>query len=149
MAEAASFAPDLVVSDISMYRMNGIEAATRISAQFPECRVLFLSGRRDLMEFADSIPEHLAYSFARKPMPVEDLLDCVATLLSAVEDLKPPSFDGLERNTPFGNAWLMALGASSAGASMGRSLPAVSEAQKARTLKLEFPVFEKRPYSIH
>jgi len=149
VAEAASFAPDLVVSDIFMFRMNGIEAATQISAMFPECRVLFLSACAGLMEFAGSIPEHLAYSFARKPKPVKDLLDCVATLLSAVEDPKPLSFDGHETGTPFGNAWIMALGKSSAAASMARALPAVSEAPETRTLKLEFPVYDKSAYSVH
>ena len=148
VVEAASFAPDLVISDIFMFP-NGIEAATHICTMFPECQVLFVSACAGLMEFAGSISEHLAYSFARKPMPVGDLLDRVATLLSAFEDPKKPLFDGLETGRPFGNAWLMALGKSSSAASMARSLPAISETREARGLKLEFLVNEKSPYSIH
>lgn len=89
IAEAIGFEPDLLISEIPMCRSNGIEAAVQITAMFPDCRVLFHSKPTTLSEVAPLIPEALVYSFARKPLPVQDLIDCVATLLSAVESLDP------------------------------------------------------------
>jgi len=115
VAEAASFEPDLLISDISMCGMNGIEAATRITAMFPECRVLFQSGCSMPAEFAPSLPGGLAFSFVRKPMPIQDLLDCVATLLSATETIEPRfrSSDEVEASLSALNDWRWAFNRSS------------------------------------
>ena len=40
-----SFQPDLVVSDVVMPRMNGIQAAIRIRQRFPACKILLFSGQ--------------------------------------------------------------------------------------------------------
>ena len=39
--------PDLVLMDVSMPRMNGIEATSKIKAQFPETSVLILTAHAD------------------------------------------------------------------------------------------------------
>ena len=39
--------PDLVLMDASMPRMNGIEATSKIKAQFPETNVLILTAHAD------------------------------------------------------------------------------------------------------
>lgn len=39
--------PDLVLMDASMPRMNGIEATSKIMAQFPETNVLILTAHAD------------------------------------------------------------------------------------------------------
>ena len=44
---AAQFRPDVIVMDLVMPVMNGIEAAQRILAEFPATRVLILSSNRD------------------------------------------------------------------------------------------------------
>ena len=38
------FAPELLLCDISMPGMGGLEVALRVTEQFPECRVLLLTG---------------------------------------------------------------------------------------------------------
>jgi len=40
--KAAEFLPDLFLSDISMGRMNGVEAAARITAKLPSARSCFI-----------------------------------------------------------------------------------------------------------
>jgi len=51
VAAVASIQPDVIVLDISMPVLNGLEAARRISKQFPHIRLVFLTMHedRDLM----------------------------------------------------------------------------------------------------
>ena len=44
---AKQLLPDVVVLDISMPEMNGIEAATALLAERPECRILVLTVHED------------------------------------------------------------------------------------------------------
>lgn len=37
--------PDIMISDVSMGAMNGIEAATRVSAILPRCRIILHTGQ--------------------------------------------------------------------------------------------------------
>ena len=46
--KAAELKPDVIVLDIGLPKLNGIEAAARIAKLFPESRVLFLSQDNDV-----------------------------------------------------------------------------------------------------
>jgi CheY-like chemotaxis protein len=41
---AKSFKPDLLLTDVQMPKVNGIEAAIEITSELPNCRVLLLTG---------------------------------------------------------------------------------------------------------
>lgn len=43
--KAENWKPDLLLSDVIMPRLNGIEAAVQICTMVPKCRVLLLSGQ--------------------------------------------------------------------------------------------------------
>lgn len=47
VAEAERLRPDVVVLDIGMPEMNGIEAARRISKSVPECKIVFVTQKLD------------------------------------------------------------------------------------------------------
>lgn len=81
VALAAEFLPDLLLSDVNMGAMNGIQAAIRITAKLPHCRVLFLSGGGSIKELLIDAPKRLECSFLSKPPNLLDLLNAIAYML--------------------------------------------------------------------
>lgn len=81
LVKAADFVPDLLVTDISMGVMNGIEAATRITATLPDCTVLFVSGHAAWSDVLTAVPKRMVYRFVSKPIHPLDLLDAIASML--------------------------------------------------------------------
>ncbi len=55
VAMAASFQPDVMIADVVMPFMSGIEAAIRVREMLPSCRIVLFSGQAataDLLEMA-------------------------------------------------------------------------------------------------
>jgi CheY-like chemotaxis protein len=84
VAKAAEFLPDLLLSDVNMEAMNGVESATRITAKLPDCRVLFLSGHVSMDDMLIASPKRLAFSLMSKPPRLLDLLNAIVYMLPAV-----------------------------------------------------------------
>ncbi|MGE0407516.1 MAG: response regulator [Candidatus Korobacteraceae bacterium] len=73
--QARSVKPDLVISDVIMPDMNGIEAAINIRKFLPACKVLLFSGQAataDLLETARS--QGHEFEILAKPVHPQDLL---------------------------------------------------------------------------
>lgn len=81
--KAADFSPNLLISDVCMDGVNGVEAAVAITAMLPGCRVLFLSGIASMYDLMSAAPEGLVYSFIPKPLHPLDLLNAIAYMLPA------------------------------------------------------------------
>jgi len=65
---AAAIAPDILVSDVDMPGMNGVELAMTLLERLPECRVLLFSGHAT---FADlSAAREAGHDFPLLPKPV-------------------------------------------------------------------------------
>jgi DNA-binding response OmpR family regulator len=55
LAAARSESPDLVISDVAMPGISGVDLAIQMRAQYPDCRILLFSGQAatfDLLEGA-------------------------------------------------------------------------------------------------
>lgn len=70
-----SWRPDMVISDVIMADLNGIQAAIRIREMLPSCKILLFSGQAataDLLEKAQR--EGHEFEILAKPVHPQDLL---------------------------------------------------------------------------
>jgi len=70
-----SFAPDMLISDVIMTGMTGIEAAIQTRQKLPKCKILLFSGQAataDLLEEARA--EGHEFEILAKPVHPTDLL---------------------------------------------------------------------------
>ncbi|REE69647.1 two-component system response regulator YesN [Paenibacillus taihuensis] len=69
--------PDIVISDIRMPGMNGIEFTSCIREQFPACQIIYLSGHSD-KEYLKAAIRLNAVSYVEKPINIEELQEVIA-----------------------------------------------------------------------
>jgi CheY-like chemotaxis protein len=75
--------PEMIISDVIMHDLNGIEAAIRIRKMLPGCKILLFSGQAataDLLESARSRGHE--FTILAKPVHPQDLLDRLRGLKS-------------------------------------------------------------------
>jgi CheY-like chemotaxis protein len=75
--------PEMVITDVILPGMNGIELAVKIRRIFPECKILLFSGQAatvDLLATASSSGHH--FNLLSKPIHPRDLLLKVAESLN-------------------------------------------------------------------
>jgi len=77
----AIFLPDLLLIDIGSGAKNGIDAAIRITATQPECKVLFVSGQASMWDSLRSSREHAVYRHISKQARIPELLNAIANML--------------------------------------------------------------------
>jgi len=72
---ARAVKPDLIISDVIMPDMNGIEAAINIRRFLPECKILLFSGQAATANLLDSarVQGH-EFEILAKPIHPQDLL---------------------------------------------------------------------------
>ncbi|SPE24340.1 hypothetical protein SBA5_450004 [Candidatus Sulfotelmatomonas gaucii] len=76
--------PELLITDVALPGMNGIELAVTIKRIFPDCKILLFSGQAstaDLLATAGRAGHH--FTLLNKPVPPEDLLTIVGAQLKA------------------------------------------------------------------
>jgi YesN/AraC family two-component response regulator len=73
---AKVFEPDLLISDVLMPGMTGIDTAEQILMFLPTCKIILLSGHAtvDLLRRAKT----RKYEILSKPVPPDVLLGCIA-----------------------------------------------------------------------
>ena len=68
--------PDVVIMDVTMPRLGGLDATRLISAEMPEVRVVGLS-LHDAADMAKAMHEAGARTYLSKSDPVEDLIAAI------------------------------------------------------------------------
>ena len=79
IALTESLQPDVVLIDIEMPEMNGIEATSIIQQRFPNCKILILSSHQD-SEYVQQIISVGADGYVLKTTPVEDLVTAIQSV---------------------------------------------------------------------
>ena len=72
---ARALQPDLVISDVIMQDMNGIEAAIHIRSFLPTCKILLFSGQAATADLLENARAHgHEFEILAKPVHPADLL---------------------------------------------------------------------------
>ena len=81
VSAATLFRPDILLSDIIMAGINGIDAAMIIREMLPECKVIFISGQAATTDFVcKARAEGLALEILAKPVDPQILIEHVKRL---------------------------------------------------------------------
>ncbi len=72
-ADAAEFCPQVVLSDVQMNTMDGVETALRIRESQPECRIIFVAASAMSEALYEGICA-LGFEFLQKPVRPEKIL---------------------------------------------------------------------------
>jgi len=79
-----SIKPDLLLCDIRMPKMDGIELATKIRERYPDCKIIFISGYSD-KEYLKSAIHLRAIEYIEKPF---DIIVIKTILKKAVDEIE-------------------------------------------------------------
>ena len=82
---AADFKPDIVISDIRMPNMSGIELARQLHWSAPSCRIVFLSAYPEKENLKQAIDLHVV-KFLEKPIKRQEVMDVVEALASQIRE---------------------------------------------------------------
>ncbi len=96
---AASLKPDIVVLDITMPRLNGLDAARQIKIKMPEMKLIFLTMHED----PDLVGEAFragASAFLLKETEKSELFEALERVLKGGSYITPSIAKGLARDLP-------------------------------------------------
>lgn len=84
LALCAKFRPDLVLTDVVMPGMSGIELAMAVSENIPRCKILLFSGQAATAEMLERARKQgIDFPLVSKPVHPEELLKKVAKILNS------------------------------------------------------------------
>ncbi len=76
---------DIVITDIKMPRMNGLELAEKLAITHPKCRVIILTGYAEF-EYARQAIKSRVVDFLLKPVGEEELIEILKSTVSHIEE---------------------------------------------------------------
>ncbi|RED63048.1 response regulator transcription factor [Cohnella lupini] len=82
-----SLQPDILITDVKMPVMDGIELCKQVHARFPKIQIVFLSGYNEF-EYACAALQHGACGYLLKPIDHEELGTTMRTVLQRCEEQK-------------------------------------------------------------
>lgn len=84
---AAEVQPDIVLTDVRMPRMDGIQLAKQLRSRYPDCQIIFMSGYSD-KEYLKSAIHLSAITYIEKPFEMEELREAVQRAVDNVRKLE-------------------------------------------------------------
>jgi YesN/AraC family two-component response regulator len=83
--QAKGSPPDVLLCDVRMPRMDGIELATIIRHQYPACKLIFLSGFAD-KEYLKSAISLRALQYIEKPVDMKEVCSSIAEAVALLRE---------------------------------------------------------------
>ncbi len=77
------YQPDIILSDIRMRRMNGLEMCAALRKKYPSCKIVIISGYAD-KEYLKAAIELGSVSYVEKPIDLEELEQALRKTVAAV-----------------------------------------------------------------
>jgi DNA-binding NtrC family response regulator len=88
---AAVVPPDLLLTDVAMPGMNGIDLAIAIAASIPDCKILLFSGQASTVDLLDRARhEGHHFNLLTKPVHPTDMLKRIAECLTTPPAISTP-----------------------------------------------------------
>lgn len=91
----ANFQPDILLCDIRMPKMDGIELASIIRQRFPCCKLIFLSGFAD-KEYLKSAIHLKALQYIEKPIDINEIVSAISEAVTLLQDEHDKKRDELQ-----------------------------------------------------
>lgn len=86
LAVCGTFRPDVILSDIRMPGMNGIDLCTKFREKLPDSQIIFISGFSD-KEYLMAAIKLEAVSYVEKPISVQELSSAIKKAVASVHRL--------------------------------------------------------------
>ncbi|CAI6051415.1 response regulator [Cohnella sp. JJ-181] len=102
LEKARALMPDIIISDVKMPGMSGIEMAKNIIQFCPHVKIIFSSGHEDISLMQEAM-EVRAYSYLIKPLKQEELTALIKKTTSILVDEKLSSVENNKMIEQFNN----------------------------------------------
>lgn len=100
---ARSLKPEIILMDVRMPRMSGVDAAREIAAEFPEIKIVMFTTFDD-DEYVRSAMNHGAIGYLLKNRPPVELINSLRAVKSGIIQIDPTVAVKLLRADPHGSA---------------------------------------------
>lgn len=77
--------PDIILTDIKMPVMDGLEFSVRVKDILPEVKIIFISGHEDF-EYAKTVANLNAFGYILKPFRIQDVIDVVKKVVNICDE---------------------------------------------------------------
>ncbi len=82
LEQAIHLKPELVISDVHLSKLNGIDAVIQIQRMFPDCKALLFSVNKTIARLAlGSLNQAVGFEILQKPVRPQDVLEKIKSVV--------------------------------------------------------------------